>query len=81
MFFSKKQKNMARKNSYGFLKERYEASEEALNKSAFNGSIDGLKDNMKIHHDLEYSLLYKTFLAGKKEKRKRKKELNKKKKG
>ena len=58
-FFTKKQKNLAKKCSMQELVRGYEISEINLERASYSGSEKQLKTAMKEHGNYEYALLYK----------------------
>lgn len=64
-FFSKKEKEMARRTPRPVLKERYEQSERRLEKACRTGKIANVKRAMASHHTLEYAMLYQTYAKSK----------------
>lgn len=59
--FTKTQKHLSNL-PMNLLRNSYEDSEQALLTSAKDGDLIKLKENMNIHTDLEYSMLYKEYL-------------------
>lgn len=57
-FFSRKQKNIALKNSTLELERAYHKSEQNLKNISCSGDEKLLKKAMKQHGDFEYAMLY-----------------------
>ena len=57
-FFSKKQKELALKNSNFELERAYHQSEQKLKNVSCSGDEKSLKRAMKQHGDFEYAMLY-----------------------
>lgn len=68
-FFTRKQKQMAKKCSRQDLLYGYERSELNLERASYSGSQKDLKRAMKEHGNYEYALLYRNTPQYKKRKK------------
>lgn len=72
MKFTREQKLLAQKYSYGDLANMYKGSEKYLQHCAYKGDKKGLEETMKLHKNYEYALLYKNTPEFRNKRRKRK---------
>ena len=59
IWFTRKQKKMARNNTISYLSSKYYDSELKLDKAARRGDLKAVDREMKEHRDYEYALLCK----------------------
>lgn len=59
IWFTRKQKKLARTTSAARLQSMYERSEQKLDIAARRGDLKAVDRAMKEHHDYEYALLCK----------------------
>ena len=59
IWFTRKQKELARTTSAAKLQSMYERSEQNLDNAARRGDLKAVDRAMKEHHDYEYALLCK----------------------
>lgn len=72
MFFKNEEKQLAKRHSKSYLKDKYVKSEMRLNRACKTGKLGNIKKAMKTHHKYEYALLYKQYYSNKKIKNKEK---------